>query len=179
MVTRTVDEPDVTAAEDKGVGAEVDDSWIEDDVSMEGIEDDASTDEVSMGDAVAAVELAKVVVTSTMVAFADDVEEMTEVKDDFTDGEDDFTVVEAADLQSPKPTWQPVPQYSGPQPQYPLLEQQLPKIEFLQVSLLPDCVPQRAVVLHLRLRASAPRNGRAVMANRRAECIVNERGRNE
>nr|GFD56258.1 hypothetical protein [Tanacetum cinerariifolium] len=75
------------------------------------------------------------------------------------------------------PAWQPAPQYAEDEPQYPAREQQFPKADFLQVRVLLDCVPQRAVVLILR--ASALRNERAAMANSRAECIANEDGWNE
>lgn len=120
-------------------------------------------------DIVEVVDVAEVDVTDTTIDF-DDVEE------GFADAEDDFTAVGMEDLQSPKPAWQPVPQYVEDEPQRPLLEQQFPNTEFVQVRMFPDCIPQRPV--KLRVRALAPRSGRAVMANRE-KCIVNEAGLNK
>ena len=117
------------------------------------------------------VEVAEVVATDTTIALADEVDEIGEfVEDDFV--EDDFAGV---DLQSPKPTWQPVSQYAEVDPHHPDFEQQLPNDESLQVKVL-DCVPQRPEVLIFR---APPRNGRAVMANRRAERIAIEDRLNE
>ena len=117
------------------------------------------------------VDVADVVATDTTIAFADEVNEIGDfVEDNFV--EDDFA---GADLQSPKPTWQSLSQYAEVDPHHPDPEQQFPNDEPLQVKVL-DCVPQRPEVLILR----APlRNGRAVMASRRAERIANEDRLNE
>lgn len=161
--------------EDDAAGAEED--GVDDEGDVTGIGDDVTVDKVEMVNAVDGFELAEVGFTDTTITFADDVDDFVDVEEGFADAEDDFTDVEIDEVQSPKPAWQPVPQYAEDEPQYPLLEQQFPNTEFLQVRVFLDCVPQRAVVLHLR--ASAPRNGRAAMANSRAECIVNEDGQNE
>lgn len=112
-------------------------------------------------------ELVVVVFTDTTIAFVDDVGKVVAAEEGFAGTKEDFTKV---GVQSPKPAWQPLPQYAEVEPQYPALEQQFPNTEFSQVRRLLDCVPQRAVVLHLR--ASAPRNGRAATANSKAECIA-------
>ena len=163
-----MDEDCVTGAEEDGVDDEGDVTWIGDDVTV---------DKVEVVDAVDDPEPAEVGFTDTTITFADDVDDFVGVEEGFADAEDGFMDVEMDEVQSPKPAWQPDPQYAEVEPQYPLLEQQFPNAESLQVRVFLDCVPQRAVVLHLR--ASAPRNGRAAMANSRAECIVNEDGQNE
>ena len=122
------------------------------------------------------VEVAKVGATDTTVAFADEVDEIGDfVEANFVEAnfvEEDFA---GTDLQSPKPTWQSLSQYAEVDPHHPDPEQQFPNDEPLQVKVL-DCVPQRPEVLILR----APlRNGRAVMASRRAERIANEDRLNE
>jgi archaellum component FlaD/FlaE len=99
-----------------------------------------------------------------------------EREDDRVDVDETRTEV-TDDVQSPNPVWHPAPQYADVEPQWPLLEQQFPNAEFLQVSVFQDCVPQRAVVL--TLRACAGRRGRAAKASRRIECMVSENRRNE
>ncbi|KAI8936201.1 hypothetical protein NX059_006632 [Plenodomus lindquistii] len=149
-----MDEGDATGADDDGLDEEGD---------AAGIRDDATVNRVV--DAVGFLELAEVGFTDTTDTFVDDV-------DVFFDVEEAFTDVETDKVQSPKPFWQPVPQYAADAPHQPLVEQQFPNAESLQVRVFDDCVPQRPVVL--RVRASAPRNGRAAMANSKAECIMNK-----
>jgi hypothetical protein len=122
-------------------------------------------------DIVNGVELFEANVIDTTTTAVEELDEPVDVEEGFADPKDDFTGVETVDLQSPKPAWQPVSQCVGEEPQYPFLEQQLPNIEFSQLRLLLDWIPQRT--LRLDLSASAPRNGRAVMARSTAECIVN------
>jgi hypothetical protein len=164
--TSTIDEDDVTGAEEDGVDDEGD---------VPGVGNDVTVDKVV--DAVDGFELAEVGFTDTTITLADDVDDFVGVEEGFADAKNDFTDAEMDEVQSPKPAWQPFPQYAEDAPQYPLLEQQSPNAESLQVRVPLDCLPQRAVVLHLR--ASAPRNGRDAMATSRAECIVNEDGPNE
>lgn len=154
---------------------EAEEDRVDDEGDVAGIGDDVMVDKVV--DAVDGFELAEVDFTDTTVTFVDDADAFFDVEEGFADAEDNFTDVEVDEVQSPKPTWQPFPQYAEDAPQYPLLEQQSPNTESLQVRVYLDCLPQRAVVL--RSRASAPRNGRAAMATSRAECIVNENGQNE
>lgn len=134
-------------------------------------------DSVEVLDAAEGVELAEVDVTASTVTFNDEIDGFIDVEKGFADTENDFADVAMDDLQSPKPAWHPSPQYSEDDPQNPSLEQQFPKAEFLHVRVPLDCIPQRALVLHWR--ASTPRNVRAVMANSKAERIVNECDLNE
>jgi hypothetical protein len=168
IFTSGMDKDDAAGAEEDVVDDEGDDTETGDDFTV---------DKVEMVDAVDNFELAVVGVTDKTVTFADDGDDFVDVGNCFVDAEDDFTDVKMDEVQSPKPAWQPFPQYAEDEPQHPLSEQQFPNAEPLQVRVFLDCVPQRAAVLHLR--ASAPRNGRAAMANSRAECIVNEDGPNE
>jgi hypothetical protein len=114
---------------------------------------------------------------ASTVTFNDDMDGFADVGKGFADTEDNFADVAMNDLQSPKPAWHPFPQYGDDEPQNPFLEQQFPNIEFLHVRVLLDCIPQRALVLILR--ASTPRNGRAVTANSSVERIMNEGELNE
>jgi hypothetical protein len=147
--------------EDNDVGAGED--VVEEEAEIAWTGGDAMVDKVEV-DIVNGVELFEVNVIDTTTTAVEELEEPVDV-------EEDFTGVEIVDLQSPKPAWQPVSQCVGEEPQYPFLEQQLPNTEFSQLRLLLDWIPQRT--LRLDLSASAPRNGRAVMARRTAECIVN------
>ena len=162
-----VDEDDAARAEEDGV---------DDKSDVAGIGDDLTVDKVEV-DAVDGLEVAEVGFTDRVITFVDDVDDFVDVEEGFADDEDDFTDVEMDEVQSPKPAWQPVPQYAEDEPQYPLWEQQFPNAEFLQVRVFLDCVPQRAVVLVSR--ASTPRNGRAAMASSRAECMVSNDGQKE
>lgn len=180
MITPETDEDDAGGAEEDDVDEESDATRVsvleigdgvgdEEDVLRD--EDGVTVDEVRVVDAEEDFKLVEVGCTDTTMTFAEDVDDFVDVEDSFADDEV-FANVEIDDAQSPNPAWQPVPQYAEVEPQYPLLEQQFPKVDFLQVRVFWDCLPQRAVVLILR--ASAPRNGRAAMANTRAECITNE-----
>jgi hypothetical protein len=156
--TSGTDEDDAEGTAEDGVGEELD-------VTVDKVEG------VGIADA---VELAEVDVTGTTITFVDELDDFVDVEDG---PKDDFVDVGTEGVQLPKPAWQPVPQYAEDEPQRPLLEQQFPNIEYLQVRRFQDCTPQRPVTLGTR--ASAPRNGRAVMANRAAERIVIEDGLNE
>lgn len=146
--------------EEVAAGAEEEGSGTGEDVSGTG--DGVTVDKVEVVDGADGVEVAEGGVTETTTDVDVGVDTLVEV-------ENGFLIV-----QSPKPTWHPVPQCNEVRPQNPLLLQQFPNTEFLHVSAFLDCVPQRSVVL--MLRASAPRNGMAATANRIAECIVGEVG---
>jgi hypothetical protein len=75
-------------------------------------------------------------VIDTTITVVEELDEPVDVEEGFPGPKEDFTGGEMVDLQSPKPAWQPVPQYAGDEPQYPLLEQQFPRTEFLQLTLL-------------------------------------------
>ena len=169
-----VDEDDAARAEEDGVDDKSDVTGIGDDLTVDKVEVDA-VDGLEVAEV--GLEVAEVGFTDRVITFVDDVDDFVDVEEGFADDEDDLTDVEMDEVQSPKPAWQPVPQYAEDEPQYPLWEQQFPNAEFLQVRVFLDCVPQRAVVLVSR--ASTPRNGRAAMANSRAERMVNNDGQNE
>lgn len=152
-----MDKDDAAGAEEDVVDDEGDDTEIGNGVTV---------DKVEVVNAVEGFELAEVGVTDKTVTFVKDGNDFVDVENCFADAEDDFTDVKMDEVQSPKPAWQPFPQYAEDEPQYPLTEQQFPNAEPLQVSVFLDCVPQR-------------RTGRVATANNRPECIVNEDGRNE
>ena len=157
-----------------GVGAEKD--VVEEETEVTWTGGDVMVDKVEV-DSVNGVELFEIDVIDTKIAVVEELDEPIDVEEGIAGPKDDFPGGETVDLQSPKPVWQPVPQYAGDEPQYPPLEQQFPNTEFLQLRPLLDWIPQRT--LKLDLSASAPRNGRAVMARSTAECIVNVKKENE
>lgn len=171
--TSGTDENDITEAEDDGVDddsdvPEAEENGVDDLGGVAEIEDVVTANVV---DAVDGSEFAEVGFTDITTTSAESVDNSADVEGGFANAEDDFTDVEMNDVQSPKSAWQPFSGCVVDEPQYPLLKEQFPNAEALQLRLFLNCRPQRAVVL--LLKASAPRNGRAAMVNSRAECIAN------
>jgi len=100
------------------------------------------------------------------------VEDTASVFDDAAGAEETITTgaEDTGDLQSPNLAWHPVPQCCGVEPQRPLLEQQFPQDEFLQVSVFQDCLPQTLEVL--TRNALTLRNRRAGTTNNIEKRIV-------
>lgn len=112
---------------------------------------------------------AVVVIVEETIAGSEGTESVLETWTVVTLEEDVARAEEVDETQSPNLGWHPVPQNADDEPQLPLLEQQLPKTEFLQVSKFNDWIPQRPDAL--TLRALTLRN-RATMANSTAQCII-------
>lgn len=133
---------DVKRTEDGDVDANSDVRWVEeigvdDKGDVAGIKDIVAVDKVVY--AVDSSKLAAVGFTDKTITFADDVDGFVDVEEGLADAEDDFTDFEVDKVHSPKPAWQPFPQKAEDEPQYPLLEQQFPNTEFLQVRVFLDC----------------------------------------
>jgi hypothetical protein len=126
--TSVTNEGDGVGAEKDVVEEEAEVTWTEGDVIVDKVEVDNGN----------GVELPEVDVIDTTITVVEGLDEPVDVEGGFAGPKDDFTGGEMVDLQSPKPAWQPVPQYVGDEPQYPLLEQQFPNTEFLQLRLLLD-----------------------------------------
>lgn len=133
IVAPGTDEVEVTGAEDDGVDESCEAK------GAEGIGLDDEVDVTGTGDDENGFELAEVVFTITTVVLADEVDNFDDVEEGWASVEDDFIELEMDVVQSPKPAWQPFPQYAEDEPQNPFFEQQFPNAESLQVRLLLDC----------------------------------------
>jgi hypothetical protein len=164
-VTAGVDDmgvADDTAAEDTAVeDTAVEDTAVEDPAVEDTAVEDTAVEDTAEDDTGAAVDTAG---AADETAGATD--DTTGAEDFVAAGAEEIDAAGAEDtgfVQSPNLAWHPTPQCADVEPQYPVLEQQCPNTDLLQLRVFQDCVPQR--IAAPKLKALTLRNRRAVLAN--------------
>jgi hypothetical protein len=140
----------------------VDDMGVADDTAVE----DTAVEDTAVDDTGAADDTGTAVDTVAADETAGATDDATGAEDLVAAGTEEIDATGAEDtgfVQSPNLAWHPTPQCADVEPQYPVLEQQCPNTDLLQLRVFQDCVPQR--IAAPKLKALTLRNRRAVLAS--------------